>query len=185
MSPEAHRLHLRDQIWGGLWGALALFLPLLLHPFGLGVHLMPMFLPLLIAACTLRFPTALILAAGIPFLSGALTGMPPLYPPVAPLMALEGAAMVLWLSVAYRRRRWNPYLCLAAAFLLQRLVRVGFILLAGRLVELPSGWLLLPALLWGLPGAVLQTAVIPGVVSRIEERFGASGILSDPGEVSR
>jgi hypothetical protein len=83
--------------------------------------------------------------------------------------------MILWLAYSYRRRRWNPYLCLAAAFLLQRLVRVGFILLARELVELPAGWLLLPALLWGLPGAALQTAVIPPVVSKIRERF-------EPGE---
>lgn len=185
MRAEADRVYLRDLIWGGLWGALALFLPLLLHPFGLGVHLMPMFLPLLLAACTLRLSTALILAAGIPFLSGAVTGMPPLYPPVALLMALEGAAMVLWLAGSYRKQRWNPYLSLAAAFLIQRLVRIGFILLAGRVVELPSGWLILPALLWGLPGAAIQTAVIPGVVSKIEERFGSAGLPAETGEGSR
>ncbi len=175
MPARTDRLYLRDLIWGGLWGAMALFLPLLLHPFGLGVHLMPMFLPLLIAACSLRLSTALILAVVIPLLSGAATGMPPLYPPVALLMALEGAVMILWLAYSYRRRRWNPYLCLAAAFLLQRLVRVGFILLARELVDLPAGWLLLPALLWGLPGAALQTAVIPPVVSKIRQRF-------EPGE---
>ena len=177
MPARTDRLYLRDLIWGGLWGALALFLPLLLHPFGLGVHLMPMFLPLLIAACTLRLSTALILAVVIPLLSGAATGMPPLYPPVALLMVLEGTVMVLWLAGTYRRRRWNPYLCLAGAFLLQRLVRAGAILFLRELVELPAGWLLVPALLWGLPGAALQTAVIPPVVSRIRQRF-------EPGEVS-
>ncbi len=185
MRAEADRLYLRDLIWGGLWGALALFLPLLLHTFGLGVHLMPMFLPLLIAACTLRISTALILAVFIPLLSGAVTGMPPLFPPVAPLMALEGAAMVLWLAGSYRRRKWNLYLSLAAAFVIQRLVRVGFILLAGRVVELPSGWLIIPALLWGLPGAAIQTAVIPGVVSKIEERFGTAGLPAETGEAAR
>jgi hypothetical protein len=172
MRAESDRLYLRDLIWGGLWGALALFLPLLFHPFGLGVHLMPMFLPLLIAAGTLRLSTALILAVVIPLLSGAATGMPPLYPPVAFLMVLEGAAMVLWTGVVYRRRGWNLYLCLVAAFVIQRLVRVGFIFLARELVEIPAGWLLVPALLWGLPGAALQTAVIPPVVGKIEERFG-------------
>jgi len=171
MPERTDRLYLRDLIWGGLWGALALFLPLLLHPFGLGVHLMPMFLPLLIAACTLRLSTALILAVAIPLLSGAATGMPPLYPPVALLMVLEGTVMVLWLAGTYRRLGWNPYLCLSGAFLLQRLVRVGFILLAREVAELPAGWLIVPALVWGLPGAVLQTVLIPPVVAKIEERF--------------
>lgn len=176
MAARTDRLYLRDLIWGGLWGALALFLPLLLHPFGLGVHLMPMFLPLLIVACTLRLSTALILSVAIPLLSGLATGMPPLYPPVALLMVLEGTVMTLWLAGSYRRWRWNLYLSLAVAFLLQRLVRIGFILLARELVELPVGWLMIPALLWGLPGAVLQTALIPPVVLKIRERVGPTEV---------
>ncbi len=184
MPAEPDRLYVRDLIWGGVWGALAVFLPLLLHPFGLGVHLMPMFLPLLIAALTLRPGTSLLLAVLVPLVSGAATGMPPLYPPVALLMLLEGAAMVLWL---YCFRRWiggNIYLGLAAAFFLQRLVRVGFIFLARELVELPAGWLLVPALLWGLPGAALQTVAIPPVVAKIQERFGVRGLPPEPDEVS-
>lgn len=185
MSAEPDRLYVRDLIWGGVWGALAIFLPLLLHPFGLGVHLMPMFLPLLIAALTLRLGTSLLLAVLVPLISGATTGMPPLYPPVALLMILEGGAMAVWLYYFSRRKKGNPYLGLAAAFLIQRLVRVGFILLARELVELPAGWLLVPALLWGLPGAALQTAVIPPVAAKIENRFAGGGFPPEPGEVSR
>ncbi len=172
----------RDLIWGGLWGALALVLPLLLHPFGLGVHLMPMFLPLLIAAATLRPGTSLLLAILVPLISGVATGMPPLYPPVAFLMILEGMAMVLWLVFSYRQRFWNLYLCLAAAFVLQRLVRVAFIFLAGRVVELPAGWLLVPAIFWGLPGAVFQTAVIPAVIAVLKERFPGTGPAAEEAE---
>ncbi|MDP8214850.1 MAG: hypothetical protein RAO92_03050 [Candidatus Euphemobacter frigidus] len=168
-------LYIRDMIWGGVWGALALFLPLLFHPFGLGALLMPLFLPLLIAGCTLHLRVSLVLALFIPLISSLFTGMPPLYPPVALLMVLEGLGMNLWLFLVYQKGRVNIYLSLAGAFLVQRAVRVIVILLAREVIPIPASWLLIPALLWGLPGAIIQVGVIPWIVKTISNRdFGVS-----------
>ncbi|MFH1037956.1 MAG: hypothetical protein V1789_04700 [PVC group bacterium] len=164
-------MYIRDMIWGGVWGALALFLPLLLHPFGLGSHLMPMFLPLLVAGCTLQLRTGIVLAVSIPLISSLFTGMPPFYPPLAVLMVLEAVSMNIWLFWSYRKRRWNIHFSLIVAFLIQRVVRVLFILAAREIVPLPAAWLFIPALIWGVPGAVIQTGVIPWVVRVIEVQF--------------
>ncbi len=179
-------------VWGGVWGALALFLPILFHPFGLGSHLMPMFLPLLIAGCTLHLRASLILSVSIPFISSLFTGMPPLYPPMAILMILELSAMNLWLFWAYRKKRWNIYFALIVAFIIQRGVRVVFILAAQKVIHLPGSWLLIPALLWGLPGVVIQTALIPWILPKIKEQLTSVPLFrlaplsdkSDPSEIN-
>jgi len=175
MKHHQKELYIRDMVWGGVWGALALFLPIIFHPFGLGSHLMPMFLPLLIAGCTLHLRTGLILSVSIPLISSLFTGMPPLYPPIAILMILEASAMNLWLFWAYRKKGWNIFFSLITAFIIQRGVRMIFILIAQQFLSLPGSWLLIPALLWGLPGVILQTALIPWIIKKIKEQSGAVG----------
>ena len=172
-------LYIRDMVWGGVWGALALFLPILFHPFGLGSHLMPMFLPLLIVGCTLHLRTSLILSVSIPLISSLFTGMPPLYPPIAILMILEASAMNLWLFWAYRKKRWNIYFVLIAAFIIQRGVRVIFILAAQEFINLPGSWLLIPVLLWGLPGVAIQTALIPWILPKIKEQINSAPLSEE------
>jgi hypothetical protein len=186
MKHYQKELYIRDMVWGGVWGALALFLPILFHPFGLGSHLMPMFLPLLIVGCTLHLRTGLILSVSIPLISSIFTGMPPLYPPIAILMILEASAMNLWLFWAYRKNRWNIFFALIVAFLIQRGVRIIFILIAQKFISLPGFWLLIPALLWGLPGAVIQTALIPWIIKKIKEQSGAVGRVetAEPSDTS-
>ena len=155
-------------IWGSVWGALALFLPMLLHPFGLGSHLMPMFAPLLIAALTLDLKVSLTLALTIPLISSLLTGMPPLFPPIALMMVLEAILMVIWIRATFQKFRWNIYPVLIGAFLVQRAARVIFIVAAAPLIDLPAGWLLGPVVIWGLPGAVIQAVLLPRVVRWLE-----------------
>jgi len=181
MKNHKKDLYIRDMVWGGVWGALALFLPILFHPFGLGSHLMPMFLPLLIAGCTLHLRTSLILSVSIPLISSLFTGMPPLYPPIAILMIMEALAMNLWLFWAYRKKGWNIFFALIVAFLIQRAVRMIFLLIAQQFISLPGSWLLIPALLWGLPGVVLQTALIPWILPKIKDQLGAVGTIVSVG----
>jgi len=83
--------------------------------------------------------------------------------------------MNLWLFLVYQKGRVNIYLSLAGAFLVQRAVRVIVILLAREVIPIPASWLLIPALLWGLPGAIIQVGVIPWIVKTISNRdFGVS-----------
>ena len=183
MKQHQQELYIRDMVWGGVWGALALFLPVLFHPLGLGSHLMPMFLPLLIAGCTLHLRTGLILSVSIPLISSLFTGMPPLYPPIAILMILEVSAMNLWLFWAYRKKRWNIFFALIVAFLIQRVVRVIFILIAQQFIILPESWLMVWAVLWGLPGVVLQTALIPWIIKKIKEQSGTIETIETAGTI--
>ena len=165
----ARRRYIHDMIWGGVWGALGLLLPLLLHPFGLGSLLMPMFLPLLLAAATLRLQVSLILALAVPLISSLLTGMPPLFPPIVLMMMLEAFFMSLWLYWSYQKRSWNLIAVLILAFMVQRAVRVVFILALGRIIALPESWLIIPALIWGYPGALIQIGVIPWIIKELEK----------------
>jgi len=153
-------------IWGGLWGALALILPLLLHPFGLGQYLMPMFLPLLIAGCTLNLRASLVLALTVPPLSSLLTGMPPLYP-VSLIMMVEGAMMVSWLFWSRRKKKHNIYFSLIVAFLLQRLAMLLYLFISPEV--------LLTALVFSLPGAAAQLIIIPWILKIMTEK----GYLSE------
>jgi len=168
MKHKSQELYFRDMIWGSVWGALALILPFLFHPFGLGSHLMPMFAPLLIAALTLDLRVSLTLALTVPLISSFLTGMPPLLPPIALMMILEAVLMMIWVSVTFRRYRWNIYPVLIGSFLVQRVARMVFILGVVFLIDLPPRWLLGAALLWGLPGAVIQVVLIPRVIKHLQ-----------------
>ena len=165
--PEIRR-HIHDMIWGGVWGALGLVLPLLLHPFGLGSLLMPIFLPLLIAAGTLRLQVGLTLALAVPLISSLLTGMPPIFPPIVFMMMLEAFFMALWLYWSYQKNHWNLTASLILTFIIQRAVRVVFIIALGRFMSLPESWLIIPALIWGYPGALIQIGMIPWIIKELE-----------------
>ncbi len=87
------RLDPRDLAYCGLFGAAALLLPVLFHLVHLGHVFMPMYLPLVTLAFLVRPLPAATTAAITPVLSGAVTGMPPLYPPIAAFMGIELAFM--------------------------------------------------------------------------------------------
>jgi len=85
----------RDLAYCGLFGAAALLLPVLFHLVHLGHIFMPMYLPLVTLAFFVRPGMSALTALVVPLLSGAVTGMPPFYPPVAPVMSVELALMAL------------------------------------------------------------------------------------------
>ncbi|MDI7266430.1 MAG: ECF transporter S component [Myxococcota bacterium] len=168
------RLSPRELAYCGLLGASALLLPTLFHLVRLGHVFMPMYLPLVALAFFVRPLPAAATALLTPLLSGAVTGMPPFYPPVAVFMALELAMMGLLIaSVRRRRPRVNEMLVLVPVLLLGRVLYVGLVYGFSRLIELPAGFMAGLSLLAGWPGLVLMTVVIPPVV-RLAER-GAAG----------
>jgi len=85
----------RDLALGGLFGALAIVLPIAFHALGPGVGpvLLPMYLPIAALGLLVSWEVALIVGVAAPLLSAVLTGMPPLAPPIALLMAFELAAL--------------------------------------------------------------------------------------------
>jgi hypothetical protein len=163
----------RELAYSGLFGASALLLPVLFHVVHLGHVFMPMYLPL----CTLPFfvrpAPAATTAALVPLLSGAVTGMPPFYPPVAVLMAIELAVMASLLSlVAARWPRANEWLLLVPVLLLGRGLSVALVYGFSTLIALPAGFLAAASFLSGWPGVILMAVAIPPVARLRRTRPG-------------
>ncbi len=164
-------LDARDLASGGLFGALAIALPVVFHALGPGVGpvFLPMYLPILalglLASPWVSVPVGLV----TPLLSAVLTGMPPLAPPVALLMAFELTALAGMAGVA--RACGVPLLgACALAILASRLAGAFALLTVGRALGYNRAVLdyalLSLAIAW--PGMLLQLTVVPGAVRAIE-----------------
>ena len=171
-DPESRNpADVRELAYCGVFGAAALLLPVLFHVLQLGRLFMPMYLPLVALAFFVRPRAAAATALATPVLSGALTGMPPFYPPVAVLMALELGLTALALSALNLRfPRANPWLLLAPVLLAGRFLYVGLIYGFARVVELPAAFVAGASLLSGWPGVVLMLVVFPPLVLRFARR---------------
>ncbi len=155
----------------GLLGAAALLLPVLFHVVHLGSVFMPMYIPLVMLAFLVRPMLAATTAGIVPLLSSAMTGMPPLYPPVALFMASELAIMGLVIALACGHwPKAHPGLVLAPVLLIGRLLYVTEVFAFSRMVSLPAAFLAGVSLLSGWPGVVLMLVVIPQAVRVVRHR---------------
>jgi len=163
----SHHLSPRELAYCGLFGAAALLLPVLFHLVHLGRVFMPMYLPL----CTLPFfvrplPAA-VTAALVPLLSGAATGMPPFFPPVAVFMAIELSVMATLLALlAGRFPEANEWLLLVPVLLFGRVLYVALVYAFSLVIELPAQFMAALSLLSGWPGIILMAVAVP-VVARV------------------
>jgi hypothetical protein len=163
---------LRLMVVNGMIMALGLTLPVAFHAVGMGSKFLPMLLPLLLNGFLSPLGWAVLTGGATPLISSLLTGMPPLYPPVAAVMSLEGmvlAGVARALYVACRRRVW-PALC--AAILCGRLAGFTLSWILARQFGLPPVVSSVAALLQGLPGVALQLAVVPLVLAALSKRKG-------------
>lgn len=137
--------------------ATGIVLPALVHlvpsKVPLGPVLMPLFVPVAIAAYCLPVRSALAAAVLLPFASHALTGMPPA--PVALQIAFEGMAFVGVASLTSSRMRW--FLSYAASALASRLLGLiyGTAVLGGGLAATASSVAL------GLVGLSIAAVALP------------------------
>ena len=149
----------------GLFGAAALLLPVIFHLVHLGHVFMPMYLPLVTLAFFVRPRAAAVTSLLVPLLSGAVTGMPPLYPPIAVFMAFELAVMTALIAVVKTARpRTNEWLVLIPILLLGRVLYIALVYGFSLIIGLPAGFMAGLSLLRGWPGIVLMIVVIPAVV---------------------
>lgn len=156
----------RDYAYCGVFGALALVLPLFFHLLHLGAFFMPMYLPLMALAFFVGPGPAALTAAVVPMVSGAVTGMPPFYPPVAPLMSVELAAMAA--GAAWARRRFpnaKTVVILLTALVLGRVLNAALSYGLASAIDLPAKWVAGISFISGWPGIVLMLLVIPGAVA--------------------
>jgi hypothetical protein len=157
----------RELAYCGVFGAAGLLLPVLFHVLQLGRLFMPMYLPLVALAFFVRPRAAAATAVATPILSGALTGMPPFYPPVAVFMSLElGLSALVLSALNVRFPRANPWLLLTPVLVGGRFLYVGLVYGFARAVELPAAFVAGASLLSGWPGVVLMLVVVPPLVLR-------------------
>lgn len=173
MSDRDPLLRARELAIAGLLGALGLLLPIGFHALGWGGRVfLPMHLPILVAAFLVSPGTAISLAVVVPFLSAILTGMPPLAPPVAALMAIELAAKAGTASLLYRSLRAPMWIALPCAIIADWIVlgvaacfAADFFALKGEPLHYVLGVILV-----SMPGTVLQLVGVPAAVFAIQRR---------------
>lgn len=164
---------LRWMVLSAMMAALALVLPVAFHAVGLGSKFLPMLLPLLLNGFLSPLGWAVGTALLVPLVSGVLTGMPPLYPPIVLVVALEGAVLGGVASLIYRRGAGRLWPALIAAVCCGRLAALGASWVLARWFGLPPALASAAMLVQGLPGVILQLAVVPIVVRALAKRGGS------------
>ena len=162
----------REMALGGLVIALGVVVPIIFHAVGSGPIFLPMHLPILAGAMLLPAGTAALVGCLTPLLSAALTGMPPISPPIAPFMSLELACIAAAASVLHRRLGMSALLATIGAALCGRAVYAAELFLVAPLigVKLPAAAAGAVALLRAWPGIVLQVLVVPPAVALLSRR---------------
>lgn len=162
--------NLRPMIISAAMAALGLVLPVAFHAVGLGSRFLPMLLPLLLNGFLVPWRWAVLTGFTVPWISAFATGMPPLYPPVAAIMAFEGAVLAGVAALIYARGRRSVWLALIPAVLAGRLTSFGLTWLAARALDLPAAYASAAGTLQGLPGVALQLVAIPLVLRGLSGR---------------
>ena len=158
-------LNPRELAFCGVFGAAALLLPVIFHIFHLGSMFMPMYLPLVTLAFFVSPLPAALTALILPLASGAITGMPPFYPPVAFIMSLELAVMCGIIAQARTMApRLNELFILVPVLFMGRCIGVGLVYLAALFMKLPAKFVAGASLISGWPGIVLMIVAIPAIL---------------------
>ncbi|MGQ9732207.1 MAG: ECF transporter S component [Candidatus Zipacnadales bacterium] len=158
----------RDMVLGGLFGALAIVLPIAFHAVQLGKAFLPMYLPVLALGMLVAWEVAASVGVMAPLLSAALTGMPPA--PLAPIMAVELGVLGLSASLC---RGWRVPVPLVPvlAIITTRAVGSVAVLLIAPLTGFKQGVYayLVGSVVGSIPGLVLLLTVVPAAVYVIEQ----------------
>ncbi len=163
---------LRDVVISAAMGALSLALPAAFHAVGLGSRFLPLLQPLLILGFLVSPAWALATGALMPWVSALLTGMPPLYPPVAAVLSIEGAIIGGVAAAIYRRGRRPLWPALLLAILAGRAAGMASSYALARWFGLPAAFASLASLVQGLPGVALMLVAAPAVVIWARRREG-------------
>jgi hypothetical protein len=158
----------RDLAFAGMFGAASLLLPVIFHVLQLGHALMPMYIPLVALAFLVKGPVAVTTALLIPLLSAAVTGMPPLYPPIAPVMAVELAFMCSLIATAFAwRPGLHPVTVLLPVLIAGRFLNFALSYGAAVVLDLPPQFVGALSFVAGWPGVLLMMVVVPPLVRAI------------------
>ena len=154
----------------GLLIALGIVLPYLAHLTGIGGNMfLPMHLSPLLAGFLVGPLYGLIIGAVLPPLNFAISGMPPM--PTMAFMIFELAAFGLITGLMYKKFR--VIISLITAMLAGRVL---YALAFALLIEFQNPLLIIGGgIVTGLPGIVIQLALIPLIVKVLERREMTAG----------
>jgi hypothetical protein len=164
--------NLRAMVLSSAMTALALVLPPVFHAAGLGSKFLPLLLPVLLSGFLVPVRWAVLTGAAAPLLSALLTGMPPMFPPIALEMAAEGAVLGGTAAAIYGGGRSGVWTALVPAVILGRLTAFAGVWLIAHALALPPALSAGASVLQGLPGVALQLAVVPIAVRELRRRPG-------------
>jgi hypothetical protein len=155
----------RDIAYCAVFGAAAMLLPVIFHIFHLGSMFMPMYLPLVTLAFFTGPIPAVVTAFLLPLISGATTGMPPFYPPIAIIMSIELSIMCAGIALARRfLSKANELLILVPVLIIGRFIGVALIYFMSLFMKLPAKFLAGASFLSGWPGIILMILSIPVII---------------------
>jgi len=105
----------------------------------------------------------------VPLISAALTGMPPISPPIALFMSGELLALSLVCGLSYHRLRLPVVVCILLGSAASRCVLAVEVAAVGPLFGFrPALWkYVVGGIITGWPGLLLQLVVIPAVVRAV------------------
>lgn len=168
-----------DIAYCAVFGAAAILLPVIFHVFHLGSIFMPMYLPLVTLAFFVGPLPSALTALLLPLVSGAITGMPPFYPPMAFIMSIELSIMCAIIGLLRKKLlKEKVLLILIPVLLLGRVIGVGLIYLMALFMKLPSNFVAGASLLSGWPGVILMIVAIPAIL-RISRVIGITGSIQE------
>ena len=157
----------KNLVLAALFVALGLLVPILFHAVGLGSVFLPMFLPIACAAFLIRWKYAIAVGAITPIISSLMTGMPPLSPPIAPIMVLEGIALASVTAWGFQRWRMGVLIPLAAGLVSLNIVLYGSVMILAPLIGLPPEMASFAVVIKGLPGVFMILIIVPFIINRL------------------
>lgn len=163
---------LRSMVVSAVLAAMGIVVPIGFHMVGLGSKFLPMILVMMLNGFLLPWPWAMLTGALAPIASGLLTGMPPLYPPVFLSMSLELALLSALVAFLFRATAPRIWPAIIGGILFDRLLSLLLTYYLAGWFGLPSKLVSLLALAQGLPGVVLQLAVLPLLLKILQKRKG-------------
>lgn len=170
-SRPLSQTELRQVSLAAVFTALAVLLPQVFHLIGLGPVFMPLFLPIALAGLLLRWPYAVTVAVLSPFISFALVGMPPIVPPILPVVLIELLIIASLCSLLFGYLHVPWWLALGLAWIADRLFLFLLVWQIAPLLDINAAFIGWPLLLAGVPGIILQFAVVPAVLRIIRQKY--------------
>ncbi|HHV62855.1 MAG TPA: ECF transporter S component [Firmicutes bacterium] len=172
---------IRNLVWGALFVALGIVLPIAFHAIGAGPVFLPMHIPVLLAGFFVGPAMGAAVGFLTPILSAVLTGMPPLMPPVAQMMMVELAVYGFLTGFLYGRLRQNAIISLVGAMFAGRVVYGvlgAYLLPLFGLKAIPVFYPITLGVVKSLPGILIQLVLIPAVIYLAEGSTRAGVLFS-------